>query len=230
MTEDERSVFNFLLDRLAITSGVEKFNEELKDEYWKVLQTHTMKGFKDGIEHLEANFRPRWKNHFPAPVEINDAIEIVLRISKSKSRSYDEIKRSYEKRELVIGDEAKHRLEDEILANFEANSGGERVGNREHFFNGRKGSPDPSKLRLKDQVQTETANTNKPEVERLTIALNGLALGYGRHLEAKELETYLLLLKTYSLQELLDACWYFWGEKGRRYFTVIDEFHETLKK
>ena len=127
----------------------------------------------------------------------------------------------------LIGDEAKHQLEDEIIQRVEAETG-ERIDDQSAFFVGHKGSPDPSKLRLKAQVQAASAAATTAE-QRFGIALKGLAVGYGHwNLEPEELKAYRRLLGSYSSEELCGACWRFWGEPKRRYFPLVREFRAVL--
>jgi hypothetical protein len=117
MTDENRYDFDQALDILARVLRVTPLEDEAKFGYFKALKQHSVEGFVQGMNKVAQTFRPRRKDDFPVPAVISEAITGVVNAHADtfqETRSYPEIRESFRRRGILIGDEARERLEAEI--------------------------------------------------------------------------------------------------------------------
>lgn len=115
MTDENRNDFDHALDILARVLRVTPLDAETKFFYFKALKSHSIEGFVEGVNQVTQTFKPRRKDDFPVPAVISEAITGVVSANTDEyqSRTYDQIKADYRRRGILIGEEARERLEAE---------------------------------------------------------------------------------------------------------------------
>lgn len=118
MTEENRKDFDQALEILARVLRVTPLDSETKFFYFKALKSHSIEGFVEGVNRVTQTFKPKRKDDFPVPAVISEAITGAVNSNPDPvgSRTYEEIKASYRRRGILIGEEARERLEAEIEA------------------------------------------------------------------------------------------------------------------
>lgn len=115
MTDSDRNDFDHALDVLAAIFRLTPLNAEAKFGYFKALRKHSVEGFVGGMNKVAETYKPRRKDDFPVPAVISEAITGVVNAKQPDSdlryRTYSEIQESYRRRGILIGDEARERLE-----------------------------------------------------------------------------------------------------------------------
>lgn len=116
MTDSDRNHFDQGLDALAKVLRLQALESDVKFGYFKALRHFTMSAFLDGCQKLTETYRPRRKDDFPVPAVFAEAIGGVVMPEEPQSRTCEEIKASYRRRGMLIGEEARELLEAEIAA------------------------------------------------------------------------------------------------------------------
>lgn len=120
MQDADRYNLDVALDSISNILRVNKLDNEAKFGYFKALKGHPIESIVDGIDKVIQSYKPHGKDNFPAPAVIIESITGVVnsRPDDTRSRTYDEIRESYLRRGILIGEEATERLENEIKANY----------------------------------------------------------------------------------------------------------------
>lgn len=116
MTDSDRSNFDYALDALAKVLRLTPLENDVKFGYFKALRHFPIASFIDGCQRLTETYRPKRKDDFPVPAVLAEAIGGAVAPETYDSRTYDEIVDSYRRRGILIGEEARERLEAEIAA------------------------------------------------------------------------------------------------------------------
>lgn len=115
MTDENRTNFEHALDVFARMFRITPLDAEAKLGYFKALKGQSIENFLNGLNTLCQTYKPRRKDDFPPPAVILEAITGVSEAHASRaepvSRTYPEIVASYKRRWILIGEEARERLE-----------------------------------------------------------------------------------------------------------------------
>jgi hypothetical protein len=114
MTDSDRSDFDQGLDVLAKVLRLQALDSDVKFGYFKSLRHYSLSTLFDGCQKLTETYKPKRKDDFPVPAVFIEVLGGVVKPEEPHSRTYAEIKASYRKRVILIGDEARERLEAEI--------------------------------------------------------------------------------------------------------------------
>jgi len=113
MTPQARPDFDTALDVLANTLRATPLNTAGKDGYFRALESHSFDMFIEAMKHLAATYTPRWRDDFPSPAVIAQAINISVDANRGASPSEAaELFESFERRGFVVGEEAVRKLEE----------------------------------------------------------------------------------------------------------------------
>lgn len=106
MTDSDRNHFDQGLDALAKILRLQSLESDVKFGYFKALRHFKIEAFFEGCQKLTETYRPRRKDDFPVPAVFAEAIGGVVKPEEPQSRTYEEIKASYRRRGILIGQEA----------------------------------------------------------------------------------------------------------------------------